>query len=83
MQRLSSAFGKSTECDRRIVFIGVIAKLLPSSAPNPVSSNEYVQGSVGRSVEKERGEGVRDALDWLPPRDSNPDMLIQSQLSCR
>ena len=22
-------------------------------------------------------------LDWLPPRDSNPDMLIQSQLSCR
>ena len=25
---------------------------------------------------------VRDA-DWLPPRDSNPDMLIQSQLSCR
>jgi hypothetical protein len=21
--------------------------------------------------------------DWLPPRDSNPDMLIQSQLSCR
>jgi hypothetical protein len=22
-------------------------------------------------------------LSWLPPRDSNPDMLIQSQLSCR
>ena len=22
-------------------------------------------------------------LNWLPPRDSNPDMLIQSQLSCR
>ena len=22
-------------------------------------------------------------LIWLPPRDSNPDMLIQSQLSCR
>ena len=21
-------------------------------------------------------------LNWLPPRDSNPDMLIQSQLSC-
>ncbi len=20
---------------------------------------------------------------WLPPRDSNPDMLSQSQLSCR
>jgi integrase len=23
------------------------------------------------------------AVVWLPPRDSNPDMLIQSQLSCR
>jgi hypothetical protein len=22
-------------------------------------------------------------LNWLPPRDSNPDMLIQSQLSYR
>jgi hypothetical protein len=21
-------------------------------------------------------------MSWLPPRDSNPDMLIQSQLSC-
>ena len=29
-----------------------------------------------RSAEKVR-------KDWLPPRDSNPDMLIQSQLSCR
>ena len=26
-------------------------------------------------------EGEEDI--WLPPRDSNPDMLIQSQLSCR
>ena len=24
-----------------------------------------------------------EAVIWLPPRDSNPDMLIQSQLSCR
>ncbi len=32
-------------------------------------------------------EGITDCklliLIWLPPRDSNPDMLIQSQLSCR
>ena len=28
-------------------------------------------------------EIVREAINdfWLPPRDSNPDMLIQSQLS--
>ena len=26
---------------------------------------------------------VSNSKDWLPPRDSNPDMLIQSQLSCR
>ncbi len=25
----------------------------------------------------------KPAFCWLPPRDSNPDMLIQSQLSCR
>ena len=31
------------------------------------------------------GGGVSEVVDsnWLPPRDSNPDMLIQSQLSCR
>jgi hypothetical protein len=30
----------------------------------------------GQSIEAEE-------VIWLPPRDSNPDMLIQSQLSCR
>jgi hypothetical protein len=27
--------------------------------------------------------GISALFSWLPPRDSNPDMLIQSQLSCR
>jgi len=31
--------------------------------------------------EEERPEVLENV--WLPPRDSNPDMLIQSQLSCR
>jgi hypothetical protein len=26
-------------------------------------------------------EGISALFSWLPPRDSNPDMLIQSQLS--
>jgi integrase len=32
-----------------------------------------------------RREGNVEVIEttWLPPRDSNPDMLIQSQLSCR
>ena len=35
-----------------------------------------------------RAEGDESEMEvvekiWLPPRDSNPDMLIQSQLSCR
>ncbi len=30
----------------------------------------------------QRHEGLEEK-NWLPPRDSNPDMLIQSQLSCR
>ena len=33
-----------------------------------------------RSVTTGRVKGKRVKL-WLPPRDSNPDMLIQSQLS--
>ena len=31
---------------------------------------------AGQNIEAEE-------VIWLPPRDSNPDMLIQSQLSCR
>jgi integrase len=36
-------------------------------------------------LEKEIAEVIEMAGEetWLPPRDSNPDMLIQSQLSCR
>ena len=36
-------------------------------------------------VEKRSGQGRLETIEktWLPPRDSNPDMLIQSQLSCR
>jgi hypothetical protein len=30
-----------------------------------------------------KGGGMAWVNIWLPPRDSNPDMLIQSQLSCR
>jgi hypothetical protein len=40
-----------------------------------------------REAEDEFSEVAQDAaaeeVIWLPPRDSNPDMLIQSQLSCR
>jgi hypothetical protein len=40
-----------------------------------------------REAEEEFSEVAQDAeaeaFIWLPPRDSNPDMLIQSQLSCR
>src|SRR4051794_19621015 len=32
---------------------------------------------------REGTEECGKVLNWLPPRDSNPDMLIQSQLSCR
>jgi integrase len=37
---------------------------------------------------QEQKEAERECVEvieknWLPPRDSNPDMLIQSQLSCR
>ncbi len=34
-----------------------------------------------RETAAEIPSAARDLKDWLPPRDSNPDMLIQSQLS--
>jgi hypothetical protein len=44
------------------------------------------QGSRGGSVladdMKQHAQNARMKA-WLPPRDSNPDMLSQSQLSCR
>jgi hypothetical protein len=38
-----------------------------------------------QQAEDESGQEYVEVLEktWLPPRDSNPDMLIQSQLSCR
>jgi hypothetical protein len=38
---------------------------------------KYTKTSKNRAMQSEPHEY------WLPPRDSNPDMLIQSQLSCR
>ena len=37
------------------------------------------------TVSEQSAEETRQVTEstWLPPRDSNPDMLIQSQLSCR
>jgi len=43
------------------------------SAPETHQVNNVSEGQTRKVVEK----------TWLPPRDSNPDMLIQSQLSCR
>jgi hypothetical protein len=42
----------------------------------PSSEFEEENSQVAQSTEAEE-------VIWLPPRDSNPDMLIQSQLSCR
>jgi integrase len=41
-------------------------------------SRESEEGSSRAPQDAEAKEVI-----WLPPRDSNPDMLIQSQLSCR
>src|SRR6185437_11467928 len=42
-------------------------------------TNNLVRGPFFAGIE----EAKLLILNWLPPRDSNPDMLIQSQLSCR
>jgi integrase len=42
-------------------------------------------GTKVGTVEQRKEESTPQVTEkiWLPPRDSNPDMLIQSQLSCR
>ena len=44
------------------------------------------QNATPAQLRKENSaKGLAEVFEnnWLPPRDSNPDMLIQSQLSCR
>jgi integrase len=38
-------------------------------------------GTTANTRSKKESQAIEK--EWLPPRDSNPDMLIQSQLSCR
>jgi len=52
-----------------------------------LDSKTTVHQSAPQTHQKEsdREEETAQVIEkiWLPPRDSNPDMLIQSQLSCR
>ena len=56
--------------------------------PQKVTATDAHQAHTqNRESEEEILEVAQDTeaeeVIWLPPRDSNPDMLIQSQLSCR
>ncbi len=67
-----------------VAWIDNIDSKKPESQPAK-SANKTQTPQV---VEKEVSEGTTEDVEttgdiWLPPRDSNPDMLIQSQLSCR
>jgi integrase len=57
-----------------------IAKKVPATDAHRAhtQSRELEEGFSDTAQDVEAEEVV-----WLPPRDSNPDMLIQSQLSCR
>ena len=41
----------------------------------------FTRASLGFGRIGDAARGIQNE-SWLPPRDSNPDMLIQSQLSC-
>jgi hypothetical protein len=56
------------------------------SIPQKVTATDAHQPHThGRESEEHFSEGAQTpesaGVIWLPPRDSNPDMLIQSQLS--
>jgi len=54
-------------------------KVTATDAHQPHTQSRESEGEISDAAESIEAEEV----NWLPPRDSNPDMLIQSQLSCR
>ena len=69
---------------QRYSHIRATAKREAIAALNQNSGN-FLQGTKVGTISKaseEENSQVAERI-WLPPRDSNPDMLIQSQLSCR
>jgi hypothetical protein len=54
-------------------------KVAATDANRTQTQSRELEGEFSDAVQSEEAEEVI----WLPPRDSNPDMLIQSQLSCR
>ena len=54
-------------------------KVTVKDAHQPHTQGRESEEAVSDAVQSKDAEEVI----WLPPRDSNPDMLIQSQLSCR
>jgi hypothetical protein len=70
--------------------VGVISRLLPSNVAKTNASKVAPRTEWFGRVFGGNWYGFLVFADpkcliliWLPPRDSNPDMLIQSQLSCR
>ena len=54
-------------------------KVTATDANRMQTQRREAEKMIVEAAESEEAE----AVIWLPPRDSNPDMLIQSQLSCR
>jgi hypothetical protein len=57
----------------------VSKKVTVTDARQPHTQNRESEEDFSEDAQSAEAEEV----SWLPPRDSNPDMLIQSQLSCR
>ena len=54
-----------------------LQKVTATDAHKPHTHSREAEERISDAVESIEAEEV----NWLPPRDSNPDMLIQSQLS--
>jgi integrase len=70
---------------QRYSHIRVRAKQDAIAALELTRENNPTGGTKVGTIEKRKPEDQPQTVEgiWLPPRDSNPDMLIQSQLSCR
>ena len=65
------------------VTIDVYGHLIPGENVAWIDTLDKVPQKVAATDAEAAQDAEAEEVIWLPPRDSNPDMLIQSQLSCR
>jgi hypothetical protein len=83
IDNISSPSPESFRIRSHVAWINTLDRTPKKSSGNRRKQDANAgQGIRGEFSEVAQSKDAEEVV-WLPPRDSNPDMLIQSQLSCR